>query len=181
MTTLHNPTDPTGYVFLDVDGIINPFRRNLDLDGWKLANIEGYEVWTSKPVSAWFQSLVESGVQIVWATTWIKMPSGLRKIERKWGLPELPAIDKLEWVPGKDQQTSCGKRNGIIRWLRDNKVNTDVVPTVWVDDDLGPIDIQWADARGVKWVSPASAMGLADPNQLRLIEQALGIMVEAVA
>lgn len=177
MTTLSDTN--TGYVFLDVDGIINPFMRKLDIEGWTLHEVEGYMVWRGASVRRWFRSLVEAGIQIVWATTWIKSPEGLRRLEKLYGLPELPAIDKLEFTPGKDYQTSCGKRPGIIRWLRDNKVNTDTIPVVWVDDDLGPLDLYWAEARGVKTVKPSSFQGLSDPAQLRLIEDALGIVVAA--
>lgn len=180
MTTISN--SPTGLVFLDVDGIINPFHRDLKLDGWKLSKVEGYWVWTSTTVRPWFQSLVDAGVQFVWATTWINQPAGLRKLEKKWGLPaNLPAIDRLERQPTKLDQTSCGKRPGIIRWLNANGINTDRIPTVWVDDDLGPVDLDWAYARGVKTVKVPSLRGLSDPAQLRAIEDALGVRVEAVA
>jgi hypothetical protein len=183
MTTLPNLNpNPTGYVFLDVDGILNPFLRELNLDGWKLTEIEGFWVWTSKTVGEWFQSLVESGVQIVWATTWINSPAGLRKLECKWGLPaNLPTIDRLERQPTYLDRTSCGKRPGIIRWMNAHNINTDTVPTVWVDDDLGPVDLDWAEARGVKTVKVPSLRGLSDPAQLRAIEDALGVRVEAVA
>ena len=37
---------------------------------------------------------------------------------------------------------------------------------VWVDDLLGPIDLRWAEARGVIGVQVPSELGLADPAQV---------------
>ena len=181
MTTLTNPpTKPTGYVFLDVDGIINPFDRDLGLDGWTLHKVEDYWVWVGDPVIPRFQRLVEAGVQFVWATTWINTSPGLRKLEKLWGLPrKLPQIDTLEWNPGLDYQTSCGKRPGVNRFLIENGIDPDKVPCVWVDDHLGQIDLRWAEARGVKGVKVPSELGLADPAQVTLIEDALGVTVAA--
>ena len=180
MTTPPNQPQPTGYVFLDVDGIINPFDRDLDIEGWTLRPIEGFEVWVGKPLKPWFKNLVAHGVQIVWATTWINTDPGLRRLEKLWGLPiGLPQIDALEWSQGYDYNTSCGKRPGIIRWLNANKIDTDKTPCVWVDDCLGPLDLRWADARGVVGVKVPSEQGLSDPAQLALIEAGLGVSVAA--
>lgn len=177
MTTLTNP-NPTGYIFLDVDGILNPFDRQLGIDGWKLHKVEEYFVWVGKPLTPRFQRLVESGVQIVWATTWINTAPGLRKLEKLWGLPaNLPQIDRLEWNPGLDYRTSCGKRPGVIRFLNANKIDPDVTPVVWVDDMLGKLDLHWAEARGVKTVKVPAELGLSDPAQFTLIEDALGVLV----
>jgi hypothetical protein len=180
MTTLSNLTpNPTGYIFLDVDGILNPFDRKLGLDGWKLHKVAGFMIWAGTPLVPWFQDLVARGIQVVWATTWINQPEGLHEIEKLWGLPHnLPQIDKLERGSGKDQ-TSCGKRPGIIRWLTANKVDTHTTPVAWVDDDLGPIDLYWAEARGVIPVKPDSIDGLSDPKYIRKIEDALGLTVKA--
>ena len=167
--------NPTGYVFLDVDGIINPFDRDLRLPGWHLEHVGFWDIWVGDPLAAWLRGLIDHGVQIVWATTWVENPDNLAELAVLWGLPtDLPGIDGLEWAVG--DRYSCGKRPGVIRWLNANGVDTEVTPVVWVDDMLGPLDLRWAEARGVVAVPVPSEWGLADPTQPRLIEDALGVI-----
>ena len=172
MTTLPN-TNPTGYVFLDVDGIINPFDRQLDIDGWKLHPVEGYQVWVGKPLKPWFRQLVQKGIQFVWATTWINTAPGLRKLEKLWGLPaNLPAIDEMEWAPGLDYRTSCGKRPGIIRYLNANHIDPFKVPCAWVDDHLGQLDLRlgrgpWRQGRQSSLRSRPGRPGADRPHRRR--------------
>ena len=168
MTTHTTPTTkPTGYVFLDVDGIINPFDRDLGLDGWTLHKVEDYWVWVGDPVIPRFQRLVEAGVQFVWATTWINTSPGLRKLEKLWGLPpssrrSTPWSGTPAWTTrpaaasapastaGSSPTTSTPTRCRAPGWTT----------------HLGQIDLRWAEARGVKGVRVPSERGLSDPAQV---------------
>src|SRR6476469_8496208 len=64
---------PTGYLFLDVDGVLNPEAWALDGD-WAQRCYGGYYVWTSAELGRWLNHLMDNGTQVVWATTWVQTP-----------------------------------------------------------------------------------------------------------
>ena len=91
-------TNPSAYVFLDVDGIINPYARKLGLDGWEVFTIDRFEVWYSDYLRNWLLNLIDNNVQIVWATTWVEHPANLFELADMWGLPtDLPTIFGLAY------------------------------------------------------------------------------------
>ena len=165
---------PRSYLFLDIDGVLNPTSIVLPGD-WRQVQIDRLYVWTSADLGRWLTRLVDGGVQIVWATTWIQIPGSLALLADSLGLPsDLPRIDRLEWPD--DDLLESGKRPGVERWLDEHGVDPIATPVVWADDDLGPDDIRWAEDAGVTAVKVGAIYGLADPSQRVRIESALEVV-----
>jgi len=158
-------TNPSAYVFLDVDGIINPYARKLPgLEGWETYVIDRYEVWYSDYLRNWLHNLIDNNVQIVWATTWVEHPANLFDLALLWELPtDLPCIDGLAWDDLAERRFDCGKRTGVDRWLTENNVDTTVTPVAWVDDMIGPGDLAFAQARGITPIVVERDRGLSEP------------------
>jgi len=164
-------TDPKGYLFLDVDGILNPSLARLDGD-WRLEQAGLFQVWISPSLNCWLQYLIDNGIQIVWATTWVEIPVDLAELAERLGLAaDLPRIDKLVWQGNYE----CGKRAGVNTWLLQHKVNPAEVPVAWADDQLGIGDIAWANENDVHPIKVPPRLGLADLFQRERIENALGV------
>jgi HAD domain in Swiss Army Knife RNA repair proteins len=175
--TLGESTSPRSYLFLDVDGVLNPEAVVLPGD-WRQTQVDRYWVWTSIRLGQWLSSLADRGIQIVWATTWIEHPAALAALAAAFDLPpDLPRIDRLEWLD--DDGWDSGKRPGVQRWLEDHGIDPSATPVVWVDDDLGPNDLRWAGDAGVRALRIPSSHGLADPGQRVRIESALDAIVGA--
>ena len=175
MTLRLDPMSPQSYLFLDIDGVLNPEAVVLPGD-WRQVQAGRYWVWASERLGRWLNQLTDRGVQIVWATTWIEQPHALATIARAFDLPQdLPRIDRLEW-PDDDSGNECGKCPGVQRWLDEHGVDPHSTPVVWADDDLGPDDIRWATDAGVTAVEVRSAHGLADSGQRLAIKSALGVV-----
>jgi hypothetical protein len=163
-----------GYLFLDVDGVLNPTRLNankLDSTFSKHA-IGGFKVWLSKRQGYWLDNLRYRGITIVWATTWVTAPEALATLATRLGLPtDLPRIDDVD----QTETVNCGKGKFIDRWLHENGVNPRRVPCVWVDDLLGNRDRMWAWDKGIFPVTVDDRVGLADRRVIKTIEVGLGL------
>jgi hypothetical protein len=165
------------YLFLDIDGVLNPEAVVLPGD-WRQVQVDRYWVWTSARLGRWLNDLIDRGVQIVWATTWVENPRALAALAGAFDLPlDLPRIDRLEWLD--DDAWDNGKRPGVQRWLAEHGVDPNATPVVWVDDDLGPNDLRWAADAGIRALKIPSTYGLADPGQRSRIESALDAIVAA--
>jgi hypothetical protein len=163
--------NPRAYMFLDVDGIINPMAGELYGD-WQIYKIGRFEVWQSDSVSAWLNSLIDQGVQIVWATTWVESPANLDELSILWDLPaDLPRINGLSWPTVEERFYDCGKAPGVNDWLNDNNVDSAVTPIAWVDDMLGPGDQRFARTWDINPVFVEPYYGLANPMVRDQIER----------
>ena len=170
--------NPRGYLFLDVDGVLNPFthvrlvRPDLPAPDWELRRINGYRVWVGHPVSDWLNGLLSDGIQIVWATTWVTVEPALRELAENWNLPtDLPRIDGIDQ---SERYVNSGKRPGVERWLLEHEVDPAATPVVWLDDDLGAGDKRYAQARGITPVAIDPEVGLSAPRWRAVVEDALG-------
>jgi hypothetical protein len=173
-TATATDTTTKSYLFLDVDGILNPFLREGLRGDWRLVSIGRYDVWQSEQLSAWLNDLLDQDVQIVWATTWVESPEMLAELAEAWHLPtDLPRIHGVEWPSLGDRRNESGKQRGVAAWLAEHDVDTSVTPVVWVDDDLGPKDQRWAAGAGVTCVKVNPWLGLYRRQSIDEIEQAL--------
>ncbi len=159
------------YLFLDVDGVLNPEALTLPGD-WRQVQAGRFRVWTSARLGRWLTGLTNRGVQIVWATTWIEVPDSLAALARAFHLPtDLPRIDRLEWPD--DGWLESGKRPGVQRWLDEHGVDPPRRRS------CGPT-MTWASRTFAGRPPPVSSAvkipadcGLAEPGQRLRIEAAL--------
>jgi hypothetical protein len=164
----------TGYLFLDVDGVINPYQAKSLKGDWTISQIDRYDVWTSRNFGAWLTSLVDRGITIVWATTWVEDDDMRAELCQHFGISiDWPKIDRLEWLKMSDQ--NCGKRPGIIRFLAEHGIDPQVTPCVWVDDMLGQEDRRWSIRHGVTTLRPRPTEGIVSNGSRAVIEDALGL------
>lgn len=127
-------------VLVDVDGVLNPFRR--PSKDYELHCVEGgdqsYNVWLNPRHGALLLELaLEVGAELVWATTWEAMAN--HSIGPLVGLPELPVIPLLP-----DYETDIGALNpktpSVAKWLSESD---DTPAWVWFDDALTRDDTAW--------------------------------------
>ena len=164
------------YLFLDVDGVLNPMATNAEakrLDPTFTARlIAPYEVWVSEYQAKWLQDLLAQGVTIVWATTWVESEAMLAELAGFYGLPtDMPRIYGLDFT----DVGNCGKMDGVQEWLTENGVNPRNEPCVWVDDMLGNNDRLWAWSRNIFPVTTDDRVGIADHRIIAAIEAGLGL------
>jgi hypothetical protein len=175
MRTSSTLIDPTGYLFLDVDGVINPIDW-VDQPGWRRVVINGYRVWVGEPLSAWLNDLLAQGIQIVWATTWITDDEMLDELATHWQLPlDLPRISHIAWSPTDESRQDCGKRPGVSEYLETHSIDPTVTPVAWVDDMIGPGDQRYANATGIHAVPIEPSVGLSSGKWREQVEQILGV------
>ena len=166
--------EPSGYLFLDVDGVLNPVSPGSDGDWVVREDIGLYGVWTSATLGRWLNDLIENDVQIVWATTWIFLPDDLDALAASLGLhADLPRIDDIDWDADDLSFAESGKRPGIKRFLARHDIDPRVIPVVWADDDLGDRDLRYARSAGIHAIKVPPQRGLDDAAQRRRIEDAL--------
>lgn len=170
----------SAYLFIDVDGVLNPdtkWATRLD-STFIQRHIGQYHVWVSRYQSEWLLSLLDQGVTIVWATTWVNDEVMLATLADHLNLPsDLPRIYGIDY----EDIRNCGKRAGVEKWLEENEVDPHKSPCVWVDDLLGDDDRAWAWRRSIFPVTVDDRIGLADRRIIRTIEVGLGLdVVECV-
>lgn len=166
-----------GYMFLDVDGVINPYK-SLSAPGrdWKVVRIDGFAVWTSKHFGRWLTSLVDRGVTIVWASTWVAHDQIRGELCEHFGIAcDWPKIDRLERNPEDAELNDCGKRPGIIRFLAEHNIDPQVIPCVWIDDQLGAGDRRWGIANNFCMFRPRPTHGIAEVAVRNMIEDEFGL------
>ncbi|MFF2143295.1 hypothetical protein [Kitasatospora sp. NPDC058190] len=153
-------------LLLDVDGPLNPYAAP------NTRRPEGYgthrllpESWVArnaptprgrvKPLRVWLNpahgaELLALPYELAWATTW--MDEANTFIGPRIGLPELPYIPWTE-VFREDPDGLHWKTRELVAWAAGR-------PFVWLDDELGPQDIEWIEAN-----HPAPALPLwVDPR-----------------
>ena len=182
-----NDTDPTSgeqpvdrLLFLDVDGVLNPFRarHNLHAD-WRKRRLwddelERSKYWVSAELGRWLHTVHDHGVRIVWATTWVNYPDDLERYAEIIGAPA--ALERIRFDKTADfDLRESGKRPGIAEWLAAHSPDPDDRRVVWVDDCLGDNDRRFAGEEGIVTVRPNPASGLADRKLRTLIEARLDV------
>ena len=148
-------------LFLDVDGPLIPFGATpQQLPG-------GYPTFpsgsgaldaTANPLltrldPALGPRLAALPCELVWATTWMAEANAL--IGPTLGLPELPYIAWTELF-GSDPDGLHWKTRDVVAWAAGR-------PFVWLDDELGPQDIEWIAANHPGealplWVDPRAGL-----------------------
>lgn len=165
---------PTAYLFIDIDGVLNPYT-DADLGhDWSVEQLDGYDLQINPTFGVRLGAL--PGVQVVWATTWIRVPASLERAASAYGFrPRLPRIKRelISWQGWAD--TECGKRDGLIAYLDGHDIDPAVTPVVWVDDMLGRGDLLWAAARGVHAIKTDDRVGLSDERVVRRILESLRV------
>lgn len=167
-------------LFLDVDGVLNPFRarHNLHAD-WRKRRLwddepERSKYWVSAELGRWLHTVHVDGVRIVWATTWVNYPEDLERYAEIIGAPA--ALERIRFDKTADfDLRESGKRPGIAEWLAANSPDPDARRVVWVDDCLGDNDRRFAGEEGIVTVRPNPASGLADRKLRTLIEARLDV------
>lgn len=157
------------FLFLDIDGVINPFDEHdptrLGTD-WTRPVIGGYSVWVSPSLGNWLNHLIADGIDIVWATTWIRHPDHLAEYATALGLPtDLARIGYL-----RADGANCGKRPAIEDFLA---AIDEPWTAAWVDDDHGLGDHKWATTAGVATFTPDPRFGLSGQRIRREIAEHL--------
>lgn len=164
-----------GFLFLDVDGVLNPWLGSNLHGDWRKAPLDPQEprkqrFWVSAELGRWLADLDAGGVRIVWATTWVRHPAELASYARNLGVPDF--ADRIDGDLS-DVTLGSGKLGPIRRWLSQHQVDIDGSRIVWVDDALGPHEIAWARSINALPVRPNPAAGLADRKLRTLIEAKL--------
>ncbi|MFF3613760.1 hypothetical protein [Streptomyces sp. NPDC002580] len=87
------------------------------------------------------------GCELVWATTW--MDEANRSVGPRIGLPRLRVVEWPETSDDEGPRSAHGARvpRGL-HWKTPALVEwADGRPFIWVDDEIGPVDRLWVDAR----------------------------------
>lgn len=157
------------FLFLDLDGVLNPFRSASPpayfKAYWEKITIpnSSYKVWVNPTLGRQLtQTCAELGVELVWATTWVDNPPNLEFYASRCTLPaNLARISQTEEF--LFDQTTCGKRPGVEGFLRPHPD----AAMFWLDDNLGSHDLAWVASRATRSPSAAS-----------LVDPALGLTAE---
>lgn len=162
-------------LFLDIDGVLNPFLARTNLHGdWRKAEFaDGGRYWVSPRLGAWLRKLLEEGTRLVWATTWVNDPDDLERYAELIGLPV--GLDRIRFEPSGAMRlrSESGKAEGIAEWLDAHSTDANRRTVVWADDDIGPLDRAFALEHSITTVCPHPASGLADRKLRMSIEEAL--------
>ncbi|WP_031078507.1 hypothetical protein [Streptomyces sp. NRRL WC-3742] len=178
---MSQPSQPL--LLIDVDGPLNPYAAP------KQRRPEGYEThrllpegWVTrnaptprnrvKPLRVWLNpahgpELLALPYELAWATTW--MEDANEHIAPRIGLPELPYITFTNLF-GDDPDGLHWKTRELVAWADGRRF-------VWLDDELGPPDIEWIEANHpgpalALWIDPRT--GLRDLHFEALREWAEG-------
>jgi|SRR5687767_2412458 len=132
-----NTTANKPIVFIDIDGVLNPFAepRFLKPFGFKRHRIlddesnNKYTMWLNPQHKDWLMSLTDIA-DLAWATTWNKQANS--KIGWRIGLPEFPVAEVTivthDAAGQKLKNPVWWKAQGIIDLAQDRKF-------IWIDDD----------------------------------------------
>lgn len=143
-------------LYIDIDGVINAFRRgpytiHLIADPENETD-QVYIHMDSEAVTAFLAQFDE----VVWASSWVNYPALLNQLERTLGLPvggfERINLDLAEYKASATN--SSGKASAVARHYDANPM-----PSLWIDDDLGPADRKMASTRDIELHAPDPAIG----------------------
>ena len=152
---------------LDVDGVLNPFRATQaprkHFEGYRRHTLKGYRLWLTPEHG---KLLLDLDLDIVWATTWEDDANEL--VAPLVGLPQTLPVLHMNF-PDDLRDDGCGKRPALSRFVETR-------PLIWVDDDLGASDYEWADslAQPSLLLAPDPHVGLTRPH----IEKIGGFVAE---
>jgi hypothetical protein len=125
-----------GYLFLDVDGVLNAFAARGIPDGWKLAQVKlpGFHhplpILYDPGIGAKLLQLAQDfDCELVWCTTWQDQAN--EHIAPLVGLPELPFIPLTP--PKMHASVGQTKAFSIRSWLTEKADH--LVPFVWFEDE----------------------------------------------
>jgi hypothetical protein len=156
----HDQSQGRPALYLDVDGVLNPWRSKGPHKHWpgytkQSVTVPGddtYRLWIARDLAAALLALCDChGIEIVWATSWAVH---IAFIEDAYGFPAgFPVLPVPEIT---DSFTSTGKVDLVAAHAGDHR------PVIWVDDCLGPDDRRWASARAAATLlmRPNPAVGL---------------------
>jgi hypothetical protein len=154
-------------LFLDIDGVLNPYRAKHRLHGdWRKESMDPFRpkslrVWVSKNLGDWLNTLTESGVRIVWATTWVMFPDDLKQYAQYLGIPNF--TDRIDSdLDDLSEECGSGKMGPIERWLMSNYSSPEIPKIAWVDDEISLHERLWMEGLGGKVVITNPATGLAN-------------------
>lgn len=143
----------TPVVALDIDGVIRVLNDRPDAVGdLRVVTVTESDVFTSRfhrgpeagahevllarGAGAWINSLLDRGVEVVWATTWEHTAN--RHFAPLLNIPELP----VAVVSASDESASL--RGGAPVWKAHQLAQRfRGRPLVWVDDDLPTLERTW--------------------------------------
>jgi hypothetical protein len=143
-------------IFLDVDGVLIPFRARVLSSGDDTGNplLERLDPADGPRLTA-------LGWPLVWATTWMDDANDV--ISPQLGLPRLPVVDFPD-----DDATPTGlhwKTVHLTRWAAGR-------PFIWLDDEITDTDRHWVAANHpapalLHRIDPRAGIGDADFQALR--------------
>ncbi|MGW4896115.1 hypothetical protein ACWEQL_28250 [Kitasatospora sp. NPDC004240] len=157
-------------LLLDVDGPLNPYAAKPQRrpEGYGTHRVKPAS-WVArhprtpqeyvKPLRLWINpahgpELLALPYELVWATTW--MDEANTWIAPLVGLPPLPYV---AWprMHHEDPDGLHWKTRHLVEWAAGR-------PFAWVDDELGPADIEWIEAHHPTpalplWVDPRAGLG----------------------
>lgn len=174
----HDTARPKVRILLDVDGVLNAVHRQPGdhWSDWQRAECMGFTIRYSPSVAARIGALtLIEGVELRWLTTW-------EHHANKWicplfGWPDFPVIDRHDI-----EQHQSGLVVATSGWWKFDEARalyeSDGVPFVWIDDDLGHSD----DGAG-DWITSLDgrALGISPHSEKGLTERLLVEIEEFVA
>lgn len=171
-------------VALDIDGVLNPWQlgrpdhtgvvTEADFE-FNRQYINGYYLQVYSGYGDLFRQLRdEHNVTVVWATTWITSPEGLDEASQAYGLAWVEhkidynpfgTFSGIDIAPGE-----CGKQAALEEWMAENA--DPYADLVWIDDDIGDIDIEWGDDRAgsTLCIVPNDSVGLTRADFSSMID-----------
>lgn len=133
-------------LYLDVDGVLNPFRSKGPHKHWPdytkhtvtVPNGRSYRMWFSRSLGRLLtEQCHDDGIEIVWATSWAAHVDTLIA-----DLANIPTGLRVLHYPdsAEDDHRNTGKVDQVA-------ADAGTRPVIWIDDYLGPDDRSWADTR----------------------------------
>lgn len=149
-------------LYIDIDGVINAMRQGTykvtiitDPDGPVDVRIR-IDHETVKTFLKQFD-------EVVWASSWVMYPGLLAQLERTLGI-EPGQFDRIT-LDRQAFRNSPGHSSGKAQAVAAH-YDAHPMPSLWIDDDLGPDDFKVARERGIEYHCPDPREG-AYPYMLK--------------